>query len=70
VRSSKVFHFNEFEVFDANGVIGWDIGLQGIQLGGERKIRIPAAAAYGAKAQAGIPSNSDLVFEVKCVSLD
>jgi FK506-binding nuclear protein len=50
--------------------LGWDIGLQGIQLGGERKILIPAAAAYGNKSQSGIPANSDLVFDVKCVSLD
>ena len=50
--------------------IGWDIGMQGIQLGGERKIRVPAAVAYGSKGQPGIPPNSDLVFDVKCVSLD
>jgi len=50
--------------------VGWDIGLQGIRLGGERKIHIPAAAAYGSEAQPGIPSKSDLVFDVKCVSLD
>jgi FK506-binding nuclear protein len=49
---------------------GWDIGLEGIQLGGERKITIPAAMAYGSKKILDIPVNSDLVFEVKCVALN
>jgi FK506-binding nuclear protein len=44
--------------------------LEGIQLGGERKIHIPAAMAYGSKALPDIPSNSDLNFEVKCVALN
>ncbi len=51
-------------------MIGWDIGLEGIQLGGERRITIPAAMAYGSKKLPDIPANSDLVFEVKCVSLN
>ena len=49
---------------------GWDIGLDGIQIGGERKIHIPAAVAYGSKSLPGIPANSDLVFDVKCVSMN
>jgi FK506-binding nuclear protein len=49
---------------------GWDIGLEGIQVGGERKIHIPAAMAYGSKALPNLPANSDLIFEVKCVGLN
>jgi len=44
--------------------------LEGIQLGGERKVSIPAAMGYGSKKMAEIPPNSDLSFEVKCVSLN
>jgi FK506-binding nuclear protein len=51
-------------------MLGWDIGLEGIQLGGERKIVIPAAMAYGSKKIPDIPANSDLSFEVKCVTLN
>ena len=51
-------------------ITGWDIGLEGIQLGGERKINIPAAMAYGSKSIPDIPPNSDLIFEVKCVNID
>jgi FK506-binding nuclear protein len=50
--------------------LGWDIGLEGIQLGGERKIQIPANMGYAGKKVPGIPANSDLVFDVKCVSFN
>lgn len=48
---------------------GWDIGMQGIAVGGERRITIPPHLAYGSKANAEIPANSTLVFDVKCLSL-
>lgn len=51
-------------------IAGWDIGLEGIQLGGERKINIPAAMAYGSQRIPDIPPNSDLIFDVKCVNID
>jgi FK506-binding nuclear protein len=52
-------------------ILGWDIGLEGIQIGGERKILIPSAMAYGSKGSPpDIPGNSDLSFEVKCVALN
>ena len=51
-------------------ILGWDIGLEGIQLEGERKVNIPAAMAYGSKNLPDIPANSDLIFEVKCVNID
>merc|ERR1712230_282048 len=48
---------------------GWDIGLQGIQVGGERRLVIPAHLAYGNKALPGIPKNSKLTFDIKCLSV-
>lgn len=33
-----------------------------MQVGGERKLTVPAAMAYGKRSQAGIPGNSTLVF--------
>ncbi len=38
-------------------------------VGGERRIIIPAAYAYGRTALPGIPANSDLIFDVKLVSM-
>ena len=48
-----------------SGVIpGWQKGMIGMKEGGKRRMVIPAAEAYGAQSQQGIPANSDLVFDV------
>jgi FKBP-type peptidyl-prolyl cis-trans isomerase len=50
-----------------SGVIpGWQEGLIGMRAGGERRLLIPAALAYGATppSGAGIPANADLVFDI------
>lgn len=48
---------------------GWDIGVVGMMAGSERRLTIPAKLAYGNKAQPGIPANSELVFDIKCISV-
>lgn len=48
---------------------GWDIGIAGMAVGGERRITIPAHLAYGSKSQAGIPANSTLIFDVKMLEI-
>lgn len=65
-KSGKPFAFK----LGAGEVIkGWDVGLQGIQVGGERRLIIPAGLAYGNKALPGIPKNSKLTFDIKCVAV-
>jgi FKBP-type peptidyl-prolyl cis-trans isomerase FkpA len=47
------------------GVIpGWSAGIPGMKVGGTRRLLIPAQYAYGSQSVAGIPPNSDLVFDV------
>src|SRR5581483_7047306 len=48
---------------------GWQEGVPGMQLGGIRRLYVPAALAYGSRAFGPIPPNSDLIFEIKVVSL-
>jgi FK506-binding nuclear protein len=48
---------------------GWDIGVQGMSVGGERRLTIPAHLAYGSKSQPGIPANSELIFDIKLLEI-
>ncbi|NDV12600.1 FKBP-type peptidyl-prolyl cis-trans isomerase [Crenobacter caeni] len=49
---------------------GWDIGLMGMQEGGQRRLFVPAALAYGERAIGErIPANSDLVFEIELIEV-
>jgi peptidylprolyl isomerase len=45
---------------------GWQDGVPGMKVGGQRRLVIPAALAYGAQSpSAAIPANSDLVFIIE-----
>jgi len=49
---------------------GWDEGVQGMKVGGTRKLTIPATLGYGAQGAGGvIPPNATLVFEVDLLEL-
>ena len=49
---------------------GWDIGVMGMAVGGERRLTIPANLGYGSKgAPPKIPPNSKLVFDVKVLGV-
>lgn len=55
----------------AGGVIaGWEEGLQGMRVGGTRKLIVPPELAYGDQAVGEvIPANATLVFEIELISI-
>ena len=49
-------------------IVGWDIGLVGMRVGGQRQLIIPPSLGYGTQTNGKIPGNSILVFNVTVVS--
>lgn len=48
---------------------GWDQGMMGMQVGGKRKLMVPAHLGYGARQIGKIPANSNLIFEIELLEV-
>ncbi|KAK4695424.1 FK506-binding nuclear protein, partial [Lecanoromycetidae sp. Uapishka_2] len=76
LKDGKVFDANKkgkpfsFTIGDGSVIKGWDIGVAGMLVGGERRVIIPPELAYGKKNMSGIPPNSELTFDLKLLEIN
>ncbi|MDX6511008.1 MAG: peptidylprolyl isomerase [Gaiellaceae bacterium] len=61
----------EFKLGKGQVIPGWDAGVEGMKVGGRRRLTIPSAMAYGARGAGGgvIEPHEPLVFVVDLLSV-
>jgi FKBP-type peptidyl-prolyl cis-trans isomerase FkpA len=53
-----------FTVGSSQVIPGFSQGVQGMRVGGTRRVVIPPDLGYGSRANGSIPANSTLIFEI------
>jgi FKBP-type peptidyl-prolyl cis-trans isomerase len=59
-----------FPIGGGRVIKGWDEGVAGMKVGGQRRLLIPPDMAYGAAGRPSIPPNSTLIFDVELLAIE
>ena len=60
----------QFSLGAGQVIKGWDEGVAGMKIGGQRTLVIPASLGYGARGAGGvIPPNATLNFEIELLAI-
>lgn len=59
-----------FVLGNGDVIRGWDIGVEGMKVGGKRQLHIPASLAYGMNGRPPvIPPDAKLIFEIELLDV-
>src|SRR5690349_21034139 len=50
-------------------ISGWEVGFEGMKVGGKRRLFIPYQLAYGEAGRGSIPPKTELIFDVELLDV-
>jgi FKBP-type peptidyl-prolyl cis-trans isomerase FkpA len=60
----------QFRIGVGQVIAGWDQGVPGMRIGGQRRLIVPPSLAYGSSSpSSAIPANATLVFDITLKSI-